>query len=162
GLRGVKDGKILKIPLLIALFGSFSWILFPNDESLVANRWIILTGILLSVFAGNGFVILGKRISARKSMPAYPVLLISIAIYGIIGIGYMILPYSSPFILYKTMRGYIETFEPVSMQFNSLDIKENPLLMSAIDWINNNTRPNSTVIGSSHLRGWMELELEQG
>ncbi|MGA7899969.1 MAG: hypothetical protein WCA39_14030, partial [Nitrososphaeraceae archaeon] len=39
-------------------------------------------------------------------------------------------------------------------------IKENPKLLSAIDWINKNTQPNATIIGASHLRGWMELELE--
>jgi len=50
----------------------------------------------------------------------------------------------------------------VSMQFNSLDVKENPMLLSAIEWINKNTTPNAIIIGANHLRGWMELELEQG
>ena len=162
GLRHGGDDKILKIALLITIFGSFSWILFPNDESLVANRWIILTGIFLSIFAGNGFIILSKRIGARKSKTTYPVLLIAIAIFGIIGISYVASPYRNPFILYEIVRGYIGSFEPVSMQFNSLDIKENPMLLSAIEWINKNTRPNATIIGASHLRGWMELELEHG
>ncbi len=35
GLRLAKESRILKIPLLISLLGSFSWILFPNDASLV-------------------------------------------------------------------------------------------------------------------------------
>jgi hypothetical protein len=48
------------------------------------------------------------------------------------------------------------------MQFNSLDVKENPMLLSAIEWINKNTTPNAIIIGANHLRGWMELELEQG
>jgi hypothetical protein len=160
GLRHGRDDKILKIALLITIFGSFSWILFPNDESLVANRWIILTGIFLSIFAGNGFIILSKRIGGRKSKTTYPVLLITIAIFGIIGISYVASPYRSPFILYEIVRGYIGSFEPASMQFNSLDIKANPMLLSAIDWINKNTRPNATIIGASHLRGWMELKLE--
>jgi hypothetical protein len=162
GLRHEKNAKILKIALLITIFGSFSWILFPNDESLVANRWIILTGIFLSIFAGNGFIILSKRIGVRKSKTAYSLLLITIAIFGIIGISYVASPYRSPFILYEIVRGYIGSFEPVSMQFNSLDVKENPMLLSAIEWINKNTTPNAIIIGANHLRGWMELELEQG
>ncbi|MGA9170834.1 MAG: hypothetical protein WBZ20_11890, partial [Nitrososphaeraceae archaeon] len=85
-----------------------------------------------------------------------------IAIFGIIGISYVASPHRSPFILYEIVRGYIGSFEPVSMQFNSLDIKENPMLLSAIDWINKNTRPNATIIGASDLRGWMELRLEHG
>ena len=160
GLRYQGNNKILKIALLITLFGSFSWILFPNNEALVANRWIILTGIFLSIFGGYGFIILSKRIRARNLKTGYSVLLIAIAIFGIIGIGYIALPYGSPFILYDIVRGYVGSFEPVSMQFNSVDIKENPKLLSAIDWINKNTRPNATIIGASHLRGWMELELE--
>jgi hypothetical protein len=162
GLRLAKDSTILKVPLLISIFGSFSWILFPNDASLVANRWIILTGILLSIFSGYGFIILSKIIGVRKSALTCPVLLIVIVIFGIIGISYIALPYTSPLILYEVVRGSIGSFEPVSMQFNSVDIKDNQMLVSAIDWINNNTAPNSTIIGTSHLRGWMELMLDNG
>jgi hypothetical protein len=162
GLRHERNAKILKIALLVTIFGSFSWILFPNDESLVANRWIILTGIFLSIFAGNGFIIFSKRIAVRNSKMAYPVLLITIAIFGIIGISYAASPYGSPFILYEIVHDYIGSFEPVSMQFNSMDIRENPMLLSAIHWINKNTGPNVAIIGASHLRGWMELELEHG
>ena len=162
GLRYQNNNKILKIALLITLFGSFSWILFPNNESLVANRWIILTGIFLSIFAGYGFIILSRRVRAQNLKAGYSVLLMAITVFGIIGISYIALPYRSPFILYEIVRGYVGSFEPVSMQFNSVDIKENPKLLSAIDWINKNTKPNATIIGASHLRGWMELELEKG
>ena len=162
GLRLAKESRILKIPLLISLLGSFSWILFPNDASLVANRWIILTGIFLSIFSGYGFIILSKIIGARRLTVTCPVLLIVIVIFGIIGTSYIVLPYKSPFILYEIVRGSIGSFQPVSMQFNSVDIKDNHMLVSAIEWINNNTAPNSTIIGTSHLRGWMELELDNG
>lgn len=162
GLGDGTDNKILKIALLITLIGSFSWILFPHDESLVANRWIILAGIFLSIFAGYGFITLSKRISTHRLKTGYCFLLITLAIYGIIGISYIALPYHSPFILYEIARGYIGSFEPASMQFNSVDIKDNPKLLSAIDWINKNTKLNSTIIGASHFRGWMELKLEGG
>lgn len=162
GLRLAKGSAILKVPLVISIFGSFSWILFPNDPSLVANRWIILAGILLSIFSGYGFIILSKKISVRRSTPTCPILLIVIVTFGIIGISYIVLPYRNPLILYEMVRGSIGSFEPVSMQFNSVDIKDNQMLVSAIEWMNNNTAPNSTIVGPSHLRGWMEIELNQG
>lgn len=162
GLRLAKESTILKIPLLISVLGSFSWILFPNDASMVANRWIILTGIFLSIFSGYGFIILSKIIGVRKSTLNRPVLLIIIVIFGFIGTTYIASPFRSPFVLYEIVRGYIGSFEPVSMQFNSIDIKDNPMLVSAIEWINKNTAPNSIIVGTSHLRGWMEMELNQG
>jgi hypothetical protein len=101
-------------------------------------------------------------ISVRRSTPTHPILLIVIVIFGIIGVSYIALPYRSPLILYEIVRGSIGSFEPVSMQFNSVDIKDNQMLVSAIKWMNNNTAPNSTIIGPGHLRGWMEIELNQG
>ena len=76
-----------------------------------------------------------------------------------IGIAYMIMPYDSPFVLYGVAQKSIEDFSPVSMQFNSLDIKDNGKLLSAIDWINKNTEPDAVIVGEKHWRGFMELYL---
>jgi hypothetical protein len=48
------------------------------------------------------------------------------------------------------------------MQYNSISLPETESLLSLIDWINrnNNTSIGSAILGSKHLRGWMELELE--
>jgi hypothetical protein len=49
------------------------------------------------------------------------------------------------------------------MQYNSISLPESRSLLSAIDWINNdtNTAAGSVIMGSKHLRGWMELELKE-
>jgi hypothetical protein len=49
------------------------------------------------------------------------------------------------------------------MQYNSISLPESRSLLSAIDWINNdtNTAEGSLIMGSKHLRGWMELELTE-
>lgn len=49
------------------------------------------------------------------------------------------------------------------MQYNSISLPESRSLLSAIDWINNdtNTAEGSVIMGSKHLRGWMELELKE-
>ena len=70
------------------------------------------------------------------------------------------MPYDNPFILYGAARQSIEGFSPVTMQFNSLDIKDNGKLLSAISWINKNTEPDAVIVGEKHWRGFMELYLE--
>lgn len=49
------------------------------------------------------------------------------------------------------------------MQYNSISLPESRALLSAVDWINNdtNTAEGSLIMGSKHLRGWMELELKE-
>ena len=49
---------ILKIPLMLSLLGSLSWLLFPSNSSLLPDRWTFIFSIFLSIFAGYGFVIL--------------------------------------------------------------------------------------------------------
>ena len=49
------------------------------------------------------------------------------------------------------------------MQYNSISLPESRSLLSVINWINNdtNTPEGSVILGSKHLRGWMELELKE-
>jgi hypothetical protein len=47
----------------------------------------------------------------------------------------------------------------MTMQYNSISIPESESLVSIIDWMNNNTPSGSIIVGSKHLRGWMELGL---
>ena len=44
GFVKLKNSILLKIPLLKTAAASFSWIVFPFHDSLVADRWIILLG----------------------------------------------------------------------------------------------------------------------
>jgi hypothetical protein len=46
------------------------------------------------------------------------------------------------------------------MQFNSVDIRDNDNLLSAISYINNNTERNAIIVGEPHWRGFMELYLK--
>jgi hypothetical protein len=48
----------------------------------------------------------------------------------------------------------------MTMQYNSISIPESESLVSLIDWMNHNTPSGSLIVGSKHLRGWMELELK--
>ena len=49
------------------------------------------------------------------------------------------------------------------MQYNSISLTESRSLLSTINWINNdtNTPIGSVIMGSKHLRGWMELEIKE-
>jgi hypothetical protein len=176
GFIKLKNGILLKIPLLITAAASFSWIVFPFDDSLVADRWIILLGIILSIFSAYGVYQLVLRIKIRSvhrvstsatntatlSNPASTILLFSIlGLFIIMGILYEIMPNAhEPFMLwYGVARSYIEHFVPPSMQFNSLELSDNSKMISAISWINKNTQPNAIIIGEKHWRGFMELYL---
>src|SRR5215210_5525391 len=159
GIIGFKlwKNKLLKIPLLITGIGSLSWIFFQELELLVADRWIILFGIFLSIFAGYGII----QLSAKKTTNVTKImgrsfLYISIAM----GIIYAVMPYDESFVLYGLAGKYIQGFAPLSMQFNALDIYDNDNLIDLVSWINNNTDPHSLVIGEKHWRGWMEIKLQ--
>jgi hypothetical protein len=149
--------SLLKIPLLVCLAGSFSWLIFPENNLLVADRWIVLTGIFLSVFAGYGILHLVKRVkSSLSAIVACSIL----AAFAVIGLAYELMPYDNPFVLYGVAQGYIRYFAPATMQFNSLDIQDNGNLLSAIAYINKNTEHNAIIVGEPHWRGFMELYLE--
>ena len=161
GIIGFKlwKNKLLKIPLLITGIGALSWIFFQELELLVADRWIILFGIFLSIFAGYGII----QLSAKKTTNVTKImgrsfLYVSIAM----GIIYAVMPYDESFVLYGLAGKYIQGFAPLSMQFNALDIYDNDNLIDLISWINNNTDPHSLIIGEKHLRGWMEIKLQDG
>ena len=78
----------------------------------------------------------------------------------IVGLGYALMPYDSPFPLYGAARAHVENFGPVTMQFNSLDIQDNGRMLSAISWLNENTEPDAVIVGEKHWRGFMELHLQ--
>jgi hypothetical protein len=171
GIIGIKEffkrKNVLIIPLIITIILSFSWILFPYKESLVADRWIILSGIFLSIFAGYGLINLVQRIKIDsnnnslliKKYSKTIILLSVLAIFIVIGIIYEVMPTNQPFVLYGITHNNIERFMPVTMQINSVDIRDNQNLMRAISWINNYTEQNAIIIGEKHWRGFMELYL---
>jgi hypothetical protein len=165
GFVKLKNGILLKIPLLITVAASFSWTVFPLNGLLVADRWIILLGIILSIFSAYGIsqLVLSIKIRPhRLSNLASTILSFSIlGMFITMGILYEILPNArEPFMLwYGVARSYTEHFVPPSMQYNSLELSDNNKIISAISWINKNTQPNSIIIGEKHWRGFMELYL---
>jgi hypothetical protein len=150
------QNRLLKIPLLVSLAGSFSWLIFPENNLLAADRWIVLTGIFLSIFAGYGSLRLVNRLKSNLSAI---VACSIIAAFAVIGLAYALMPYDNPFILYGAVRSYITYFAPVTMQFNSLDIEDNNNLLLAIAHINENTEHDAIIVGEPQWRGFMELYL---
>jgi hypothetical protein len=151
------QNSLLKIPLLVTLAGSFSWLIFPENNLLVADRWIVLSGIFLSIFAGYGILHLVNKLKSNLSAIVACSIL---AVFAIIGLSYALMPYDSPFILYGIVQDYIRYFAPATMQFNSVDIRDNDNLLSAISYINKNTESNAIIVGEPHWRGFMELYLK--
>lgn len=151
------ESLILKVPVVISLVGSFSWLVFPNLAQLVADRWIILTGIFLSIFAGYGIIVWLER----RLKPIHYILVACCILAGFaaIGVAYATMPYTSPLFLYAQSRANTEYFIPPTMQFNSLDIHDNDKLISAITWINKNTEKDAVIVGEKHWRGFMEMYL---
>jgi hypothetical protein len=147
----------LKVPLLVSLAGSFSWLALPDISLLVSDRWIILSGVFLSICAGYGILHMVKHLKSRISTALVSSIL---AAFAAAGLAYAVMPYDNPFILYGLARGSIEDFVPVTMQFNSLDIGDNDKLLSTIAWINHNTEHDAVIVGEKHWRGFMELHLE--
>jgi hypothetical protein len=162
GIVGLVKSKInmFKIPFFISLVGSFSWIVFPNTSAFLPDRWITIFSIFLSLFSGYGFVLLIENkyiaISHRK-LNNYLVILIP---FIFVGSAFAMSPNNSYLNIYGVFHAYIGQYIPLAMQYNSISLPESRSLLSLIDWINNYTPEGSFIMGSKHLRGWMELELE--
>lgn len=162
GLLGLVKSKIslFKIPFFISLIGSFTWLLFPNTSAFLPDRWITIFSIFLSLFSGYGFVLLieNKRIAiSHKKLNNYLVILIPFVFVGSV---FAMSPNNSYLNVYGAFHAYISHYGPLTMQYNSISLPESESLLRLIDWMNNNTSPGSIIMGSKHLRGWMELELE--
>jgi len=155
GFLNMKNSLLLKIPLLICLMGSFSWLVFPENRHLLADRWIILAGIFLSVFAGYGILHLVRNLKKRFTVAGF-----ILGAFAVLGVSYAVIPYHSASALYGIVGLQSENLPPLSMQFNSIDVEDNDDLLSAIAWMNKNTEQDALIVGESHWRGFMELYLE--
>jgi hypothetical protein len=158
GFKATKN-RLLKIPTVIVVVASFSWVVFPTMKSLVADRWIILSGVFLAVFAAYGIIYLIERSKLQYFITG--TLLSILGIFGITGIMYAITDHDAPFVLYTISRNNIETFVPLTMQVNSVTIKDSYKMINALSWINHNTDQNSVIIGNKDWRGWMEISLKR-
>jgi hypothetical protein len=154
--------RLLKIGLIVALVSSMTWLVFPYAKELVADRWILLFGISLSIFAGFGFVKIVQVISARLRNN-YIHILVSVIIFltfAQFGIKYAVLPYEAQFSVIGLFDKNIQEFAPKSMQFNSVRVEQSPKILDVIHWINENTSNEATIVASSDWRGWFILELD--
>jgi hypothetical protein len=154
GFLNMKN-SLLKIPLLVCLMGSFSWLVFPENRHLLADRWIILAGIFLSVFAGYGILHLIRNLKKRFTIAGF-----ILGAFAVLGLSYAVIPHHSASALYGIIGVHAENLPPVTMQFNSIDVEHNDDLLSTIAWINKNTEQDALIVGESHWRGFMELYLE--
>jgi hypothetical protein len=155
GFLKMRNSLLLKIPLLICLIGSFSWLLFPENRYLLADRWIILAGIFLSVFAGYGVLHLVRNLKKRSAIAGF-----ILGAFAVLGVSYAVIPHDSASAVYGIVGVHAKNLPPVTMQFNSIDVEDNDELLSTIAWINENTEQDAVIVGESHLRGFMELYLE--
>ena len=157
GIKSLHE-PLLYIPLSLTLVGSFTWLVLPYSSILLPDRWIITSGIFISIFSSYGLV---KLFSYKyENKPNYKILLPLLSLYIFIGLFYMTLPNDSAFPLYGIFSYYTQKFVPTTMQFNSIDIVDNRDLSIAIDWLNNNTNSKSIIYGDPHLRGWMKILLK--
>jgi hypothetical protein len=154
GFLNMKN-TLLKIPLLVCLMGSFSWLAFPENRYLLADRWIILAGIFLSVFAGYGILHLIRNLRRRFTIAGC-----ILGAFAVLGVSFAVIPHHSATALYGIIGLHSEHLPPLTMQFNSIDVEDNDELLSAIAWINKNTEQDALIVGQNHWRGFMELYLE--
>jgi hypothetical protein len=152
------DNRLLKIAVAIAAIGSFSWVIFPDMRAIAADRWIFVLGIHLSIFAGYGIV----RYSQTRIHPKFRrrLLCIILGLSIILGLMYETMPYQISSFSENVLSQSIEPFGPVTMQFNSIAVKDTDELLKTINWINENVPKNATIIGEKHWRGWMEIKLQ--
>jgi hypothetical protein len=149
----------LRVPTIIALACSFSWVIVPNYEYLVPERWVIVSGMFISIFAVYGFSLVNASIKSRKyRLITFTVFFSFFIFYGLL---YMVVPYGTIITIPAYFHDLTQFILPISMSMNSFDSHQNKDLVYVIEWINENTVGNSLVIGSIHWRGWFALFLDQ-
>ncbi|HET7643666.1 MAG TPA: hypothetical protein VFK40_09170 [Nitrososphaeraceae archaeon] len=148
---------LLSIQIGITLIGSFTWLILPYSSILLPDRWIILSGIFMSIFSSYGLVRFSQKFDNKQRNR---ILLPFTSLIIFIGLLYIIIPIDNAFSVYSIFSNYIHTFVPITMQFNSIDIADNRDLLHTLDWLNNNTSANSIIYGDPHLRGWMKTLLK--
>lgn len=151
---------ILKIPLLLSLMGSLSWIIYPSNSSLLPDRWIFIFSIFLAMFAAYGIVILIKKRPTYNYGRDSLYFVLVLAPFITVGMLFATTSSSAPVSLFSPFHNYIGQFGPTTMQSNSISIQESKSIVSAIDWINHNTPLSSDIGIDKHWRGWGELELK--
>lgn len=165
GIIGFIKSKLIifKIPLLISVIGSFTWIIFPNTSAFLPDRWIVIFSIFLSLFSGYGFITLieNRRIALfSRKLNNYLIIIIP---FIFLGSAFAASPNNSYVNIYGAFHQFIGPYGPLTMQYNSISLPESRSLQYVVDWINNdtNTGEDSVIMGSKHLRGWMDLELKE-
>lgn len=147
----------LIIPSLISIIFSFSWLVVPNYEYLVPERWIIVSGIFISMFAAYGLYIVSR---SAKPKPLRAILyygcMTSFIIYGM---AFLIAPHEIITNLPAAFNSYTGFVFPLTMSMNSMEFSQNHEVVKIIDWINRQTHSDSIVIGPLDWRGWFQLFL---
>ncbi len=148
----------MQIPTTITLICSFAWTIVPNYEYLVPERWVIISGLFISILAVYGFSLINSLIkSTHLRQFTYIIFFSSFMIYGCI---FIIAPYETIVTLPALFQDLTHFVMPVVMSMNTFDTHQNKHIVHLIDWINQNTPQSSIVIGSIHWRGWFSLFLQ--
>jgi hypothetical protein len=154
--------RLLRLGLIAAMIGSISWIVFPHASQLVADRWILLFGMTLSIFAGYGLITTIQRIrkSVRHHIRFTSLSIAIFVLFALLGIAYAVLSYDAQISLIGLFAKNVEKFAPNSMQFNSIRVEDSSMMLDMIDWVNTHTSTDSIILGSNHWRGWFVSGLE--
>lgn len=150
---------ILKIPVLISVIGSLSWLLHPLGFLFLPDRWIFIFGILISIFAAYGINFLIMKTSNHEARMQTLYLYLFLVPFAILGILFATSSSEVPISIPAAFHTYVGKFGPTTMQANSVSISESSSITDAIDWINSNTPRGSHLVIDKHWRGWAELLL---
>ncbi len=157
-----RDNMIIKTPLIIAMIFSFTWIFVPNYSYLVPERWILILGIYLSLFAIYGFYLLiDFYFKTRQNILKMGIVFSFLSFFILYGILFIVSPSGTIYSLPTFFKEHTSFILPNSMNFNSIRINDSLSLLKSIDWINSNAPEHSIIIGSKHWRGWFSLFLNK-
>ena len=136
--------------------------MYPITAYLVPERWLLILGIYLSLFAIYGFYLLTDfYLKTRRDILKKGIILSFLSFFVIYGVLFIVVPSGNIYSLPSFFQEHTSFILPYSMSFNSLQINDNPDLLKSIEWINSNTPENSIIIGTKHWRGWFSLFLHQ-
>lgn len=115
---------------------------------------------LIAVYGFVSFVDSSLGLKSKIKSTRKGIVSLFLLVFVVYGSLFAIMPHGVTYSLPSFFRENTGFVFPLSMLYNTLDVKDNPEMIKLIDWINSNTANGSTVIGTKHWKGWFSLFLD--
>ncbi|MCJ7631549.1 hypothetical protein MUP77_04010 [Candidatus Bathyarchaeota archaeon] len=157
GFRGLRE-KTLDLWSGFCAIGSFMCLLTPSFALLYWDRWMQLLVVPYAFYATNGLIRVSNMIRFRKHRTK--LITSACAIYAIVAVLYMAMPYSNPISPYAALWNSSK-YSPTTMLTNTVPVEDVPDVGRAFQWLNQNMENHSCLLTREAFVDWAKHYLSK-